>query len=156
MPPWQCASGGGRSGSALSLASIPHEPWFLITLPVTVSYEPPAICTPVPTGGAASLPGVFALLFARIRLSSMIVQDLVALPGQRPSCGDGASSLFIEFGARPARLSRNTEFLMTSCPPELVPEYPSAELTPVSLASVVSQTRRHAPTYQAASAMLLA
>src|SRR6266700_868923 len=101
---------------------------------------------PVPTGAMASLAGVFALLFAWIVLPSMIVQDLVALPGQRPSCGGGASSLFSEFGAMPARLSRNTEFLMTSCPPEFVPEYPSAELTPMSFASVVSQIRPHAPT----------
>src|SRR5215469_10309987 len=148
---------------------------------------------PVPTGGASAPPGALALLLPWIRLSSMIVHDRVALPGQRPSCGEGASSLFIEFGATPARLSRNTELRMTSCPPELVhdrvalpgqrpscgegasslfiefgatparlsrntelrmtscppefvPEYPSAELTPASFASVVSQTRRHAPT----------
>src|SRR5438105_779866 len=42
---------------------------------------------PVPTGAMALLAGVFALLFASIVLPSMIVQDLVALPGQRPSCG---------------------------------------------------------------------
>ena len=60
-------------------------------------------------------------------LTSMIVQDLVALRGQRPSRGGGASSLFSEFGAMPARLFRNTEFLMTSCPPALVPEYPRSE-----------------------------
>src|SRR5215467_9852157 len=101
---------------------------------------------PVPTGGASAPPGALALLLPWIRLSSMIVHDRVALPGQRPSCGEGASSLFIEFGATPARLSRNTELRMTSCPPEFVPEYPSAELTPASFASVVSQTRRHAPT----------
>src|SRR5215469_2622980 len=117
-----------------------------MVLPVTVSYEPPAIWMPVPTGATNPSAGVFGLLFAWMRLPSMIVQDFVALPGQRPSCGGGASSLFSEFGTMPAWLSRNTEFLMTSCPPEFVPEYPSAEFTPVSVASVVSQTRRHAPT----------
>src|SRR6516162_2570227 len=101
---------------------------------------------PVPTGAMALVLGAFALLFASIVLPSMIVQDFVALPGQRPSCGGGASSLFSEFGAMPARLSRNTEFLMTSCPPALVPEYPSPELTPVSFASVVWQIRAQAPT----------
>src|SRR5215469_17031774 len=78
MPPWQCASGGGRSGSALSLASIPHEPWFLITLPVTVSYEPPAICTPVPTGGG----GV-----ATRRVRVVVRQDQVVLDDRAGSRG---------------------------------------------------------------------
>src|SRR6266702_6956205 len=117
-----------------------------MTLRATVSYEPPTSWMPTPTGAMAPLPGAFALLFASIVLPSMIVQDLVALPGQRPSCGGGASSLFSEFGAMPARLFRNSEFLMTSCPPEFVPEYPRSELTPVSFASVVLQIRRHAPT----------
>src|SRR5580693_8289553 len=117
-----------------------------MTLLATVSYKPPTSWTPVPTGGAAALPGAFGLLFAWIRLPSMIVQDMVALPGQRPSCGAGSSSLFSEFGATPARLSPNTEFLMTSCPPAFVPEYPSEELSPVSCASVVLHIRAHAPT----------
>src|SRR5215831_12164500 len=105
----------------------------------TVSNAPPEISTPAPTAGMRPDVGTFALLLPVIRLCSMTVQDLVALPGQRPSCGGGASSLFSEFGASPVRLSRNTEFLMTSCPPEFVPEYPSPELTPVSFASVVLQ-----------------
>jgi hypothetical protein len=42
----------------------------------------------------APLPGAFALLFASIVLPSMIVQDFVALPGQRlePRCRLGPSS----------------------------------------------------------------
>jgi hypothetical protein len=115
-------------------------------LPVTLSCEPPAIWMPVPTGAVAPSVGVFALLLSSIRLRVMIVQDLVALPGQRPSCGGGASLLFSAFGTTPVWLSMNSESVMTSRPPEFVPEYPSAELTPVSSASVVSQTRRHAPT----------
>src|SRR5260370_3096442 len=114
-------------------------------LRVTVSYSPPTIWMPVPTGATAPLPGALALLFAWIRLPSMIVQDVAAVPAQRPSCGGGASSLFSEFGAMPARFSRNTEFLMTSCPPAFVPEYPRSELTPVSFASVGSQILRHPP-----------
>src|SRR6516162_8851724 len=106
----------------------------------TVSYEPPTIWMPVPTGAMALLPGAFALLLSWMVLPSMIVQDPVALPGQRPSCGGGASSLFSEFGAMPARLFRNTEFLMISCPPALVPEYPRSDLTPVWFASVMLQT----------------
>jgi hypothetical protein len=39
-----------------------------------------------------------------------------------------------------------TESVMTRRPPEFVPVYPSAELTPVSSTSVVGQTRRRAPT----------
>src|ERR1700751_2011055 len=117
-----------------------------MVLPVTVSYNPPTSWMPVPTGAMAPLLGALALLFAWMRLPSMIVQDFVALPGQRPSCGGGASSLFSEFGAMPARLSRNSEFLMTSRPPAFVPEYPRSELTPVSFASVMLQIWRHAPT----------
>jgi hypothetical protein len=60
---------------------------------------------PVPTGAPAPSLGAFALLCAAIRLRAMIAQDLMALPGQRPSCGGGASSLFLEFGTTPVRLN---------------------------------------------------
>ena len=66
--------------------------------------------------------GTFALLLPAMRLFSMIMQDMVALPGQRPSCGGGASSLLSEFGARPVRLAVNTELRMIRLPPALVPE----------------------------------
>jgi hypothetical protein len=66
--------------------------------------------------------GTLGLLLPTIRLCSMIRQDLVVLPGHRPSCGGGASSLFSEFGASPVRLRVNSESMMTRRPPEFVPE----------------------------------
>jgi hypothetical protein len=88
----------------------------------TVSKAPPMICTPVPMAVFSGVVGTFGLLLPAIRLCSMIMQDLVALPGQRPSCGGGASSLLSELGASPVRLWSNIESRITRCPPALVPE----------------------------------
>src|SRR5262245_36208097 len=89
--------------------------------------------------------GTFGLLLFMIRLCGMIKHERLVC-GQRPSCGGGASSLLSEFGASPVRLRTKTEFSITSEPPELVPEYPSAELVPTSRDSTVPHTRWHAPT----------
>src|SRR5215467_3170917 len=99
----------------------PHDPWFLITLYRTVSYLPPESSTPAPMAGCRPEIGTSGLSLPTIRLCSITVHDL-AVCGQRPSCGGGASSLLSEFGAMPVRLRMNSESLITSRPPALVPE----------------------------------
>ncbi len=94
----------------------------MMRLSRTVSNEPPETSTPVPTAGVSPDVGTFALLLPAMRLCSMIRHDVVVLPGQRPSCGGGVSSLLSEFGARPVRLPANTELRMIRRPPALVPE----------------------------------
>ena len=110
----------------------------------TVSYAPPEISTPVPTAPAIPEVGAFGLLLFLRMLCSMIMHDVV-VPGHAPVCGGGASSLFSEFGTIPARLRLNTESLMTSGPPALVPEYPRLEFVPVSWFIVAWHTCWHAP-----------
>ena len=46
----------------------------------------------------------------------------VPLFGQAPFCGDGQSSLFSAPAVKPPWLWSNSEFLITSLPPALVPE----------------------------------
>ena len=50
------------------------------------------------------------------------VIGLVAPFGQAPSCGEGASSLFWLLVSKPSLLWSNSEFSITSGPPEFVPE----------------------------------
>ena len=107
--------------SGKSCVTTPHAPLWMIRLSATVSYAPPEISTPVPMAPASPEVGTFGLLLFLITLCTMKKQDVV-LPGHAPFCGGGASSLFSEFGTIPARLRLNTESLMTSGPPALVPE----------------------------------
>src|SRR5262249_16010767 len=122
MPPWQCDPGGGFSRSGESWGAPPPAPRLAITLSRPVAYGPPGAATPGPTPGMSPGAGTFALLVPAIRLCSMIRHDLVVLPGHRPSCGGGASSLLSEFGASPVRLRVNSESMVTRRPPEFVPE----------------------------------
>ncbi len=50
------------------------------------------------------------------------VIGLILPPGQRPSCGEGQSSLFWLLVSKPSLFLSNSEFLMMSLPPEFVPE----------------------------------
>src|SRR6266851_6637856 len=101
---------------------------------------------PTPTSGVSdALNGVFGLLLPMMMLCSSTVHSRL-LRGQRPSCGGGASSLLSEFGATPLLLPANSEFRMTSRPPALVPEKPSAELVATSWDSKAWHTRWQAPT----------
>jgi hypothetical protein len=93
----------------------------VIVFPVMVSYSPPSRSTPTPTAGAMPAAGALALLLPVIWLCAIRVQERVVLPGQRPSCGGGASSLLSELGAIPVRLLSKTESRMIRRPPELVP-----------------------------------
>src|SRR5918911_942539 len=115
----------------------------------------PARTMPVPTGAPPDrllglLPGTFALLFSCTLLCSKTVQPVAPLTGgdeplgHAPSCGAGWSSLFCEFAVRPVLLWSNSVFLMTKLPPALVPEKPSALVSPREFSSTWSQFG-HAP-----------
>src|SRR4051794_33834521 len=102
-----------------------------MVLPLTVSLRPPAITTPLPTGPASAEPvvGTFGLLLSCTEFLVKSQQECVPVGpvppfGQAPSCGEGASSLFWLLVTKPDWLLSNSEFWMTRCPPELVPEYP--------------------------------
>src|SRR6202522_3079082 len=113
---------------------MPQAPLSVILLSMTVSKGPPEMVIPVPTGPAAALPaeGALGLLLATKTLWMTTQQERVPviglfLPcGQRPSCGAGGSPITWVLVSRPSWLSSNLEFSMTTVPPELVPEYPSA------------------------------
>ena len=79
---------------------------------------------PVPGGPSEALPalGTLGLLLLWIAVVSEDVQERVALPGQRPTCGEGASSLFCELVTMPVLLRSHSEFSITRWPPEFVPE----------------------------------
>src|SRR5690242_4838659 len=112
-----------------------------------MSNEPPEISMPVPTGALAEipLPGTFGLLLSCTWLFWITVQSWVVVPGQRPLCGEGASSLLSELGRMPTRLLSHSEFWIVRWPPELVPEYPSGLFSAWTWSSVVLQSG-HAPT----------
>src|SRR4051794_37592385 len=108
---------------------MPQAPLFSKRLFITVSNRPPAIDMPVPTGPAlaAPRPGTFALLLSwtKLFMNTQQLFDLVIglLPLlQRPSCGEGQSSLFWLLVEKPSLLWSNSEFLTISLPPEFVPE----------------------------------
>src|ERR1700719_3930909 len=113
---------------------MPQAPLPANVLPTTRSLWPPAIDMPVPTSpGALGEVGVAPLLLLTIRLLSSSQQmflrcapggglGLVLPPGQSPSCGEGASSLFWLWVAKPSSLLLNSEFSTIRCPPEFEPE----------------------------------
>src|SRR5947209_3328444 len=129
MPPWQFEIGGGVSVSGKSCTTIPHAPLCSTRLDRTVSFRPPAISMPVPTGADPAIPepGTLGLLLSWTKLFSITVHECVPVGpvppfGQAPSWGGGASSLFSELGTMPALLSSHSEFLMIRWPPLFVPE----------------------------------
>ena len=98
-------------------------------LPITVSWRPPASTMPVPTGPSAAVPerGTFGLLLSWMSFLRKSVQEWLPVgplspPGQAPSCGDGASSLFWLLVTMPQVFSSHSDFSTIRCPPELVPE----------------------------------
>src|ERR1700722_13532361 len=98
-------------------------------LALTASSRPPAITTPLPTGPASAEPvvGTFGLLLSCTEFFLNTQQECVPVgpvppPGQIPSCGEGASSLFWLLVTNPDWLLSNSEFWMIRWPPELVPE----------------------------------
>src|SRR6476661_1132687 len=107
-----------------------HEPLCTKRLCSTVSKRPPAIDMPVPTGPALAdpRPGTLGLLLSWTLLSMNTQQErewvivLVPLPGQRPSCGEGRSSLFWLLVSNPSLLRSKIECLTIRRPPEFVPE----------------------------------
>ena len=112
---------------------MPQPPWSWTLLPTMVSFCPPAISIPVPTGTvpASPEPGALGLLFPCTKLPRMIVHEPFPYGpgwpwGQAPFWGEGASSLFRLFGTMPDRFRSNSVSWMIRWPPEFVPEYPSA------------------------------
>src|SRR5436190_16997194 len=112
-----------------------------------MSKEPPEISIPEPTGAVAESPppGTFGLLLSCTWLFWITVQSWVVVPGHRPLCGEGASSLLREFGRIPTRFWSHSEFWIVRWPPEFVPEYPSGLFWACTWSSVVWQSG-HAPT----------
>ena len=102
---------------------------------------------PVPTGVPAVSPntGVFGLLLSCTTLRWMKVQELPGLFGQAPSCGEGGSSFAREVGKMPTRFRSHSESSISSRPPALVPEYPSALFWACTWRSDMSQSGQ-APT----------
>src|SRR2546422_6278825 len=103
---------------------MPHEHWFQTQLSWMVSNCPPDISMPVPIGASQVMPeqGTFGLLLSCTLLRWMNVQEVFEVPGQRPLCGGGLSSLLSEFGRMPTLLQSHSESSMTRCPPAFVPE----------------------------------
>src|SRR5437879_905919 len=135
-PPSQCATSGGGPASGNGTTRMPHEPWFRTRLSTMVSFRPPAITIPVPTGPNAAEPalGTFGLLLSWMKFFRNTVHECepfgpVPPPGHAPSCGDGASSLFWLFAEMPVLFSSHSDFSTMRWPPEFVPEYPSAEFS---------------------------
>src|SRR5262245_12787125 len=126
VPPWQwdAVSSGGWVSSGKLVSRIPQAPLSATRFWVTVSKRPPETTIPVPGGPSAALPalGTFGLLLSWMKLLRKVVQDWDVLPGQRPTCGEGASSLFCELVTMPVLFRSHSEFSITRWPPELVPE----------------------------------
>src|SRR5450756_1928382 len=108
---------------------------------------------PVPVGPSPAEPvtGTLGLLLLATRLSSKTQHDevpvigLIAWPTQRPSCGGGGSPWSWVLVSNPSLLLSKVEFLITSEPPELVPEYPRALSSIQALVTVALQTGWQAP-----------
>src|ERR1051326_488633 len=151
-PPSQCATGGGGPGAGYGTTRMPHEPWFSPRLSMIVSFRPPASTIPVPTGPNAAEPaaGTSGLLLSWMKFPRNRVQECEPVgptppPGQTPSCGEGASSLFWLLVEMPVLLPFHSESSMIRWPPEFVPEYPSAEFSACASVTMVLQSGQ-APT----------
>src|SRR5947209_8070586 len=121
MPPWQGLGllAAGASWSGRSAINSPQAPLWVTVLPESVTYVLPARRRPVPTGAPPEspepLPGTSGLLLSCTLLFIHTVQDCVpSTPvcpvGQRPTCGDGQSSLFCELLTRPVLLLSHSLF----------------------------------------------
>jgi hypothetical protein len=64
--------------------------------------------------------------------------------GQAPFCGAGRSPLLALLVSMPSPLRSHSPLLITKCPPELVPEYPSTLFCPCARLSTALQSA-HAP-----------
>ena len=103
---------------------------FANVLSMTVSLRPPEIVMPVPIGPAAAVPAAgtsglllsWTLLCMKTQHEWVWVMGLVPPSGQPPSCGGGGSPAIWVLVSRPSWLWSNSEFSMTTAPPELVPE----------------------------------
>ncbi len=115
-------------------------------------------------GPALALPawGTLGLLLSCTELWMKTQHDrvwvigLVAVPGQSPFWGAGASPSICVFVSTPSLLLSNWEFSITMAPPELVPEYPRALYSIQAWSMVMPHTCRQPPTYIPESLKLLA
>src|ERR1700681_2011730 len=97
---------------------MPQAPLRAKVLSMTVSLLPPETVIPVPVGPALALPawGTFGLLLSWTELwrntqhERVWVIGLLALPGQSPFCGAGASPSIWVLVSAPSLLLSNTEF----------------------------------------------
>src|SRR2546422_10533502 len=120
-----------------------------MVFPLTMSLRPPEITTPLPTGPFPATPvvGTLGLLLSCTEFfvnSQQLCVPVGPVPpfGHSPSCGEGASSLFWLLLTKPDLLLLNSEFWMIRCPPELVPEYPSAPVSAWAWSRIVLQSRQ--------------
>src|SRR3954454_10484875 len=121
--------GGGVPVSMKGTVSMAQLLLFQNWLPMTVSNRPPEITNPTPIGPSSAEPeaGAVVSLLSCTWLWRKIQHEVVPVgpvseSGQCPLWGDGASSLFWLLVEKPVLLFSNSEFWMTSRPPELVPE----------------------------------
>src|SRR5438128_2812287 len=116
-------------------------------LPLTMLLRSPASTTPLPTGPASAAPvlGTLGLLLSCTRF--LVNSQQLCVPvgpvspfGHFPSWGEGWSSLFWLLLTKPDLLLLNSEFWIVRCPPEFVPEYPSALLSAWAWSRIVLQS----------------
>src|SRR5438034_8536970 len=121
-----------------------------MALPLTMLLWSPESTTPLPTGPAPATPvvGTLGLLLSCTEFfvnSQQLCEPVGPVSpafGHEPSWGEGASSLFWLLLTKPDLLLLNSEFWMIRCPPEFVPEYPSALVSAWAWSRIVLQSRQ--------------